>query len=989
MVNEKEQENVKKLITIIIMTNAVMFTSSVYGTDLSIHSLTTEYAVNPLGIDETSPRFSWKLQSAVRGRNQTAYRILVASSQAELNSDHGDVWDTGRVNSGQTVGIGYSGPALQSGDRYYWKVQGWDDQNELTEWSEPSWFEMGLLSPSDWQGQWIARTENSSSSIPSPLLRKEFNITKAIERARLYISGLGYNYTFINGEPVSDHVLDPGFTPYHKRVLYTTHDVTSHIQEGSNCLGVELGRGFYAIKGADPWNWSSTVWNRDPRMIVQLDIEYTDGSSGNIVSDTSWKTSEGPVRSDNMYTGEEYDSRHEKPGWNQPGYDESGWSNAIPVDGPGGTMTSQMLQPIRRTGSWHPVGVSKPAGDSHLFDAGIVTTGWARLTASAPSGTHLTIKYHEKLSGGRIDDNFGSQQGLQRDEYIYKGQGVETYEPKFQYKGFRYVEVIGFPGNLTTDDLEIIEVHSDIPMIGQFECSNNLLNTMQALVVRTLYNNYHSIPTDTPLYEKNGWMGDACVMMDTMIYNMDMTRFLNKWSNDIRDNQRADGELPFLSPTDTWGIGTAVEWNVAYHFLVWYVYLHSGDIRIVEDHYDNLKRYIDRVYTYGFSGGTYQWGGYGDWNSPNHEGWPPEGPKLSATAYFYRSVEMLKEMASLLGRSGDVTSLTTMLDDIRNGFNNTFLDWGGNFYRTGETGEYRQTCNLLPLDFGIVPSERRGAVFNNLVNDVQSRGDHLNTGCVGTRHVLPVLTENGRLDLAYSVATQTSFPSWGFWVSQGATSLWEKWDTGARSYDHYFFGSYGMWFYEHLGGIKPTSAGFETIQIKPYLPDGLNYVNADIDTVRGMVSSHWQKQDTNLALDVTIPAGSTATIYVPANGDRQVLEGGVPAEAAEGLVFIQQSSDYAVYSAESGQYAFLVTDGTTPLPAQNLEAIALSGSEIRLQWDDMSDNESGFIVQRRPYNSDNNWHTLDTLPADTTSYTDTDNICGLIEYTYRIGAYAD
>ena len=897
---------------------------------LEPYNLSTEYAFNPIGVDVRDPRFGWKLESSQRGQFQHAYHVVVATNPARLRPGYADAWDSGKVISDQTLEVLYQGKPLQSGERYYWKVKVWDKNDEPSSWSHAAFFETGLLAPSGWQGKWIgwnqelgadgeAVKKNPSqprAGFPVPLLRREFEVTRRIASARMYICGLGLYNLRINGRPVNDSVLNPAQTQYGKTDLYATYDVSKLIKKGANCVGVELGRGFFDIQEQTPWDWNKAPWVGSPRMLCQLNIRYQDGTRDSVVSDSSWKLcTNGPTRYDSIYWGETYDARQEKPGWNLPGYDNKEFQDADVLPAPLGRLRSQMLPLMRIVETRRPVKVSQPKPNCYVFDVGLVTAGWATFTAACPAGTKITIRYAERLDSDGTVNRWGlniSNDPCQTDVYIFKGEGRESWEPSFSYRGFKYVEISGCPVSLSTNDVEIEVVHSDVETIGTFNCSNPLFNQLHENTVRTILNGLHGIPTE-PTYEKSGWMGDANVILETALYNFDMTRFLEKWVDDMRDSMADNGLMPIIVPTGGWGMGHSPEWNSAYVFAPWHLCQYCGDQQLFRRQYPNLKEYCDheiKELKDDISNSILN-----DWASPGadpHGSKPgrgcaaPEGGTLTGTAYTYRALQIMASIAQATGNHQDAERYTAVCENIQNAFNRRFLDPEKDYYHTEIPAGYRQTSTILPLEWNLAPESKRDALLKNLVADIKSKDDHLDTGVLGTKYILPVLTDAGYGSVAYAIANQKTYPSLGWWAAKrGATTMWETWEETCRSNDHCFFGTVDEWFYKYLAGIRSGSDGFKTITIRPYILGDLTNVCASINSVRGIVASSWNlKAKKSLTLKVTIPAGCLANVYVPALSASVVKEGGLAAAQPPGIKFVRYENGCAQFHVGSGNYVF-------------------------------------------------------------------------------------
>ena len=516
---------------------------------LSPDRLRCEHLDNPLGIDTPQPRLNWVLESKQRAEKQTAYQILAASSEALLKSDHGDLWDTGKVASDQTLHVAYAGKALGSCQRCCWKVRVWDKDGKASAYSQPAYWEMGLLTPQDWQGQWIARTTDTNS-LPAPMLRSAFTLDGKIKQARAYICGLGYYELHLNGKQIGDHLLDPGYTRYDKRALYVTYDVTDALRRGKNAVGVILGNGWYNVQTRAVWDFHKAPWRAAPKLLMQLRVEYADGRVETIGTDSRWTTSTGPITFDSIYGGETYDARAEKPGWDTPDYDDSAWAMAQVVSAPGGKLAAQMMPPIKADRVIKPVKITEPQPGVFVYDLGQNFAGFAELSVRGPAGTKVVMKYSERLGKDGTVDRADIQQHVARvdpsqqyqtDTYILDGSPITHHVSRFTYHGFQYVEVTGFPGKPTLDTLRGVFIHSAIPIAGEFECSNPLLNRIWGAGRWSYLSNLQGIPTDCPHREKNGWTGDAHLAAEQGLFNYAPAAVYTKWINDLGDEQRPDG----------------------------------------------------------------------------------------------------------------------------------------------------------------------------------------------------------------------------------------------------------------------------------------------------------------------------------------------------------------------------------------------------------------------------------------------------------------
>ena len=867
-----------------------------------VERLTVEAAERPLGLDVERPRFGWRLEG---DRVQRAYQVVVSARGRT-------VWDSGRVDSSDSAQVEYGGPALSAATRYEWRVRVWTDRGAGS-WSRPSWWETGLLGEAGWRGaQWIGR----DSAGAAPLLREGFRLRSDVRSARLYISGLGYGDARINGRPVSDHVLDPGNTDYDDRVLYVTHDVTSLLRRGDNAIGVELGTGWYDLLTGNVWNWHVAPWKDHPKLRALLRVEHRDGSTTTVASGPEWRTAEGPTTFNSVYAGETYDARAERPGWDRAGHDEAGWDDAVEVDAPRGPLEGQAHEPIRVTETVRPVAVTEPRPGVHVFDLGVQIAGWSRLSVRGAAGTEVELVHGERLDAeGLVTipqyEVFHDVPG-QRDRYVLSGRGRETWEPRFTYKGFRYVQVTGLPGPPDRDTLVGRRVHNDVRSIGGFSAGEPMLERIRGNVRRALLNNHHHIPTDTPVYEKNGWTGDAQLTSTTAMYEFDMARFHTKWLEDLAETQLPDGELADIAPTPGWSYegapgwdavhGPTPAWDAAFLLIPWWMYEYNGDRGILERHFAGMRRYFDWLTSY--ADGHVLDVGLGDWLAPGGD--PPEGPVLSSTAHSYLFARRLADIADVLGDGAAAADYRARATQIRAAFDAEFWDEAAGFYRTRGfpeySDEYRQTSNVLALAFGLVPDERVDRVVDRLVEDVRARGMHLDTGVVGTRYLLPVLSEHGHADVAYAIATQRTYPSWGHWLELGNSALQEHWEADTRSLNHHMFGSIGHWLYADLAGLQPGAPGWSTVLVRPRVPSELDRAAASTDTVRGRAAASWRRSGGGrFTLEARIPANARGEIHVPLLGadPRDV-------DAERGAAFEGVRDGAAVYTTPPGDWRFSV-----------------------------------------------------------------------------------
>jgi alpha-L-rhamnosidase len=709
---------------------------------------------------------------------------------------------------------------------------------------------------------------------PEPLLRKDFSLPAGIAQARLYATGLGYHELFLNGQRVGDAVLDPPITDYQTRVLYSCHDVTGLLRAGGNTVAATLGRGFYGMRQASVWGWNCAVWNADPRLLCQLEITLESGEKHTIGTDESWRITDGPTIADTSYGGETYDARLARTGWTEPGYDDSSWASAATVAAPLGTLRVAALPPTTIVGEFAVESTNELPDGSTVHDFGRVTSGWPTVTTTGAAGTELVLRYGEKLrDDGSVDhENWHAVGDAQTDRYILAGTvpsgsapqaplrtANEQWRPRFSYKGFRYVQTSGAKASVTAHP-----VHTNVEDAGDFHCSDDLLNWIEEATRTTVLNNLQGIPTDTPLYEKNGWTADAHLIAETAIHDFDMHRFFAKWLDDIRDAQLPDGGIPVIVPTPGWGTFTDPAWSDAYPLLAWNLYEYYGDADVLAEHYEPLRRYTEMLRTT-CRAADWLWPlfSHGDWLAPGYS-LAPEGPKLAGTAYAYLAARRMTQIAETLGQAGDAERYAEFARDVSQAFDKTFLDRDNAIYKTDIETEYRQASNVLPLAFGLVPDDFVEPVVANLVRDIVDVHDgHLNVGALGVKHLLPVLSRHGRADLALTVALQRTYPSWGQWREKGATSMWEAWDLDARSHDHYFLGTVSQWLHEDVAGLRPAAPGFAEIEVRPRCigDPRLTHASARYQSIRGEIAVSWA---TGGDIEVTVPFGARAHVHTPA-----------------------------------------------------------------------------------------------------------------------------
>lgn len=867
--------------------------------DLEVTGLKCEYATNPIGMDVLSPQLSWKIESEKREAFQSAYQILVADSPENLAQGNSIIWDSGKIKSARSVGISYGGPELISRKRYYWKVRTWDSANISSAYSEPAFFEMGLLNQKDWKADWIGYPASWTGRVL--YFRKTFTTTKSVQKARVYISGIGYYVLHINGRKVGDHVLDPGTTDYSKQVLYATYDITDFLEK-ENAIGVSVGPGWYGM----------------PKLRMQAEITYTDGTTDMITTSMKldWSVTVGPIIKSSIYDGEYYDAREEKPGWDLAKGTignvsrTSQWTTAVATNSPGGKMVSQKLEPIKVMGTIVPQSVSEPLPNVYVIDAGQNMAGWASLKVKGKRGTEISLKFAESLykDGTVNQENLRSAEA--KDTYILKGEGEEQWEPSFTYHGFRYVQIEGFPYKPQAGDIQFKVVRSAVDQTGQFKCSNELLNRIHHMIRSTEASNLHSIPTDCPQRdERMGWLNDLTVRIDQALYNFNLSRFYSKFINDIEDTQDADGSITDTAPF-RWGIGPADPVDASYLLLVLKSYVFYGNERIIRQHYDGLKAWVDYLNSR-TEDGIVNYSSWGDWSPPIAFG-VNSGPVskytpgvFMSTGYLYYCARIISRMASITGNKKDEIYYEKLAQKTAAVFNKKYWD-----EQSGGYGSNNQACNSFALFLGLVDKGRIPRVIDNLVKDVKSHNYHLTTGNLCTKYLMEMLTENGQSEVAYKIATQETYPSWGFMLANGATTLWERWENetggGMNSLNHPMMGSVDSWFYKYILGILPDAkgAGFEKFSIHPIIFNDLNFAEGEFSSVKGIIKSAWRKESGSINFDVTVPGNSTATVFIPTKNIKSITESNQNIDLVKGVKFLRMEDTYAVYNVGSGAYHF-------------------------------------------------------------------------------------
>ena len=982
-----------RLIALLSLMSCTAFAAN----DAELNNLRCEYHNNPLGIDITSPRLSWITQSDNRGWKQSAYQILVASSQENLDQDRGDLWDSGKVEANQSIQIPYAGKPLLSHGQCFWKVKVWDQNGAASPWSQTATWSMGLLNEADWQAQWIGHdkavkiTPNRDAELagkghkititkalyglkgdpkkqidikeklqahvdagnlslkvtnefagkdpayeekkvleaqwlvedwksgivaneneicdltvgrpkqylPAPYLRKEFTVATGVKRAIVYATAQGVYELSLNGQRVSNDVFMPGWTDYKQRIYYTAYDVTDLLKEGPNAIGAILGDGWF--RGNISCIGQNKYGNK-LRLKAQLHIDYQNGQSEILATDPSWKASYGPILESDMQAGEVYDARLEMPGWSQAGFDQSSWSPIVT-----GASLKPLLQaypgvPVRAVKELPAVKVSEPTPGTYVFDLGQNFSGWARLKVNGQAGDEVTMIFAEMLKddGSAYTINLRSARAV--DTYVLKGGGEEVWEPRFTFHGFRYVQVTGLKEKPTADTITGIVLYSDSPESSSFECSNPMVNKIQENIVWGQRSNYLEVPTDCPQRdERLGWTGDTQVFIRTGCYNQDVSEFFTKWMVDLMDTQNRQGLFGNQAPVFH-GHGAAA-WACAGIICPWTIYKVYGDTRMIETHYDAMVRYMDACGKDGLGGRkVHTWG---DWLAPG--GRPPT--EFISAAYHAYTTSLMAEMAVALGKIDDATKYNKQFQDIRAHFQKTFVK------ADGKIESELQTAYCMALSFDLLTAAQRKQAEAHLIERIKKDNYHLSSGFLGIPILLPTLTDMGRSDIAYRMIQNTTYPSWGYSIEQGATTIWERWnsyskdrgfgDVKMNSFNHYSLGACGEWMFRSMLGIETDGAGFKKITMKPELGEGITWAKGHYDSIHGRIGSDWKIENKTFHWNITVPANTSATVYLPAMDAAAVTESGKVVSQADGVEFLRMEKDRAVYQVSAGSYGFV------------------------------------------------------------------------------------
>ncbi|MCB0717143.1 MAG: family 78 glycoside hydrolase catalytic domain [Bacteroidetes bacterium] len=888
---------------------------------VGVGKLTTEYKVDPVGIDVMQPRFGWQLQATERGVLQSAYEIQVAQSERQLVRGRDLLWETGKIDSDQSIHVEYAGPTPVSGQRYFWRVRVWDQAGNRSDWSKPAYWEMGLLNESDWTAEWITPlvAEDSTAPPPVPLLRGTFDVDGRVQSARLYVTSLGLNEVFLNGSQVGDRVLTPGWTSYNTRLQYETYDVTDLVRSGANVLGAMVAEGWF--RGRLAWRDQHNIYGDKFGLLAQLNVTFADGSTRTYGTNKEWKAASGPVVSSGIYDGEVYDARLERDGWDDTGYDDSNWNGVAILDHAKDILIAPAGPPMRRIEELKPVSIfTTPAGDT-VVDLGQNMVGWVWLRVIGPAWTTVKRRHAEVLDS---DGNFYTENlraAKAAATYTLRGSGEEVYEPHFTFMGFRYVAVEGYPGELTSDNITGVVVHSDMEPTGTFETSNEMLNKLQHNIVWGQRGNFLDVPTDTPARdERLGWTGDAQAFAPTAAFNYNVASFFTKWLADVATDQKPNGSVPWVVPDVLAALGGsaaeggAAGWGDIATIGPWTMYLAYGDERLLATQYPSMKNWVDFIHK--AAGDDLIWSEtftFGDWLSfaTTNADYPgaTTDKDMIATMFFAHSADLTARAATVLGEHEDATFYRSLFNQIKDAFNREYVTG------TGRIASNTQTAYALALEFNLLPETMRNEAGERLAADVSKFG-HLTTGFLGTPHLAPALQHTGHIDLAYQLLLREKYPSWLYPITRGATTMWERWDgikedgsfqdVGMNSFNHYAYGAIGDWMYRVVAGLQldPTHPAYKHVLIQPHPGGDLAFAHAEIESLYGRVSSKWERTTSGLRVAARVAANTTATVRLPGAVLATVTESGRAVRSAPGVSSARQDGDDVVVETGSGNYVF-------------------------------------------------------------------------------------
>ncbi|RYY62540.1 MAG: alpha-rhamnosidase [Chitinophagaceae bacterium] len=920
--------------TISIVSTCLLVTACAVSKDnaVEVKALTVEGRSDLAGSDLVKPRLSWKLQGNERDLKQTAYQVLVASSSENLEAGKGDLWDSGLVQGETSLDIPYAGNQLSSYQHCYWKVRVVTNK-EKERWSAAAEWSVGLLDSSDWKAKWIGldgfseqdQPDSTFTRLAARYLRKEFSIDKKILSATAYISGLGLYELYINGKKAGNDVLAPTVSEYNKRIFYNTYDVTSLVKNGNNCAGVILGNGrYFGMRNyhgkPDPLTQIPQVSYGLPRLLVQVRIAYTDGSSSWLKSDESWKvTDKGPILANSEFDGEEYDARREMTGWSEVGFTENNWQpvSLMPPPTPA-KIVSQPNEGIRIKETLKPISVKATTRGTYIVDMGQNMVGWLAVRVKGQAGDTIKMRFAETMKGTDSIYLANMRNAQVTDKYILKGTGAEQWEPRFTYHGFRYVEITGLRAAPALTDLEGKVIYDDVETTGTFKTSDSTINSVFKNAYWTIRGNYRGMPTDCPQRdERVGWMGDRVISSYGESFLFDNSRLYAKWLDDINDSQKENGSIPDIAPTYWDRYADNVTYPSAFILIPEMLRKQFGDTESLKKQYPAMKKWILYMWNTYRENDLVLKDNYGDWCVPPERLdmiWSNDPTRITeggllASAYYFYCLNLMTRYATTLGNTADAENFRSVAGKVQSAFNKKYYNSDKKSYANNTV-----TANLLPLTFGLVPEQDKAAVFTNIKNRLKEFDNHVNSGIIGGMWLMRGLTDNGAADLAYTIATNKTYPSWGYMVGKGATTIWELWNGDAanpmmNSGNHQMLlGDLLIWYYEYLAGIKTDDreVAFKKVLMNPIFPDGLDFVDASLDTKYGLVKSSWKKTAGGLEWEITIPPNASAAVYFPASDAAAITEGGTAIEGKMTAAKSPDGKDRLVLSIGSGSYKFVV-----------------------------------------------------------------------------------
>lgn len=878
--------------------------------DWQVQNLRCEHAADPLGIDVPHPRLYWQLSSSERNQHQAAYQILVASSVELLSQNKGDLWDSGKVDSKRATHIAYAGKPLKSSQQVFWKVRSWNQAGEESAWSPVATWTMGVVDNKDWKAKWIVAPWQTESV----QIRREFTVKPDIKRAVVHICGLGHFEMNLNGKKVSKNLLSPGWTKYNRTALYETHDITDGLKEGNNAIGLTLGDGMYHSERRNRFSKFQGSFGPQ-RAFGQIEIEYGNGTREIIGTDEIWKVHSGPVTYNDVYGGEDYDARLVETGWDESGFDDSKWEAAVELVRPSSELRghTSSAQPLSEIQVFEPKSITKKSDSLSVIDFGQNASFMPRIAVTGPAGSTVRLTHAEVIDDeGNINrGTCGGNRGPAWWQYTKATDGEETWFPQFFYAGCRYLQLDKLPaqegGELPElKKIEGVVVHSTADPIGEFSCSNDLLNRTRDLVRWAQRSNMVSVLTDCPHREKLGWLEQYYLNGPAIRYEFDVNRIFVKGMRDMADSQTREGLIPNIAPEFTVFDGTfraAAEWGCAFIVVPWQQYQFTGDRALLEQYYPQMEKYMG--YLESKSADHILDEGLGDWYDLDGKDRPGVAkltpPPITATAFYFYDAKLMAEIAKLFGKEDDIEKYSKLADEIRAAWLKKFRSEEGIY------GTNSQCSNAIALEMGLAEEADREKALAALVKDVRDHGDAMTAGDVGFRYLLQALANGGESEVIYAMINQDEKPGYGYQLKKGATSLTEAWDANHNaSHNHFMLGHITEWFYKDLVGIDsdPAAPGFENVVIKPTPVGDLKWAEASYDSLRGPIKSRWERDGDKFKLKFEIPANSTATVYLPASETSRDTEGDKPVNEIAGVKFVRRDGDRNVYSVGSGSYEF-------------------------------------------------------------------------------------